>query len=159
MIRGYDINPPMSNKNVVLAIGSLTVALSLFSVHLQAQEISDNDTTVYTVADRAAVPRNGINAFLKIVYHSIRYPENKNKSEGTTFVEMIIERDSTCTIIRTFKGPWGKQFDDEAIRVIQLASSMNKWVPAEKNGKVVRQRFILPVKFIRPEQPYKKKRF
>lgn len=77
------------------------------------------------------------------------YPqhERENGIEGSVYVEMIVERNGTTTGHKVLRSvPGAKNFDKEAIAVLKRLDHAFK--PARHNGKVVRSRFIVPVKFV-----------
>lgn len=126
-----------------------TLFLVWISISANAQIIGF-DSLSY-LPDKQAEPKIGYVNFVRLIRDSTRYPENKHKFEGTVYVEMFIEPDSSCTIIGTFKGP-SKLFDEEAVRVVCLACDISKWIPGEHHSKPVRQKFVMPVKIYPPEK-------
>lgn len=59
------------------------------------------------------------------------------------FVSFIVERDGTMSDAKIVKGV-NEEMDNEAMRVVMI---LPKWIPGRQNGKVVRARYVLPVKF------------
>jgi len=77
------------------------------------------------------------------------YPQYEREKgiEGSVYVEMIVERNGTTSGHRVLRGVSGaKNFDKEAIAVLKRLDHAFK--PARHNGKVVRSKFIVPVKFV-----------
>ncbi len=77
------------------------------------------------------------------------YPqyEKDNGIEGSVYVEMIVERNGTTTEHKVLRSvPGSKNFDKEAIAVLKRLDHAFK--PARHNGKVVRSKYIVPVKFV-----------
>jgi periplasmic protein TonB len=59
---------------------------------------------------------------------------------------LFVEKDGSLTNIKIIKGiAKGVALDEETLRMI---CKMPKWTPGKTNGKVVRVRFNLPIKFI-----------
>lgn len=76
---------------------------------------------------------------------TIQYPDMAKQSgiEGKVVVQFVIERDGHITDVEVVKkGGWG--FDEAAIDVVK---KMKPWKPAKQNGKPVRLRYTLPIKF------------
>lgn len=76
---------------------------------------------------------------------TINYPDMAKSSgiEGKVVVQFVIERDGHITDVEIVKkGGWG--FDEAALEVVK---KMKPWKPAKQNGKPVRLRYTLPIKF------------
>ena len=76
----------------------------------------------------------------------IEYPEDAKEKgiSGKIFVEFIVNEEGWVEGIRLAKGGY-PSLNAEALRVIR--SMTEKWSPAELNGKVVKQRFQVPINF------------
>ena len=87
----------------------------------------------------------GEKARQKYLANNIQYPAiaQKNNIEGIVYVSFIIETDGTLTDIKIIKGI-GAGCDEEVVRVIK---NMPKWKPGKQNGKTVRVKINMPVKF------------
>ncbi|MCA1750724.1 MAG: energy transducer TonB [Flavobacteriales bacterium] len=85
----------------------------------------------------------------KFISQEIRYPEEakKKKAEGTVYVEYIIEESGEVTNVQLMGG-MGRNVDEslnhEAVRVV---SSLPQMKPGRKNGKAVRVKQTLPIRF------------
>lgn len=78
---------------------------------------------------------------------NIQYPqkEKENDIQGKAFVTFVIDTDGSVTNVAIYKGvPEGSGIDAEALRVVKL---MPKWKPGKQNGKVVKVRYIMPIRF------------
>ncbi len=109
------------------------------------EEVSD--TAVFTIVEDMPEFPGGADALIKYVNKNIKHPKNGGESQGTVFVEFIVERDgsiSHTTVKRSINGPYSAAFDTEALRVI---NSLPKFKPGMQNGKPARVRYMLPVKF------------
>jgi TonB family protein len=73
------------------------------------------------------------------------YPEGAEDScvQGRVIVTFIVEEDGSLTETRVVRG-LDPLFDAEAVRVVE---SMPKWIPGKLNGKTVRIRYTIPVRF------------
>lgn len=89
---------------------------------------------------------NGDDARLKYLIDNVRYPSKDRDLgyQGTVFVTFIIEVDGTITNIEILRGI-SEGLDNEVIRVV---SSMPNWIPGTKNGKKIRVRFNMPLRFV-----------
>ena len=86
-----------------------------------------------------------INAFLESM---IKYPEKAKASgkHGTVIVAFVVEEDGSISNIELLNRV-DSQLDKEAMRVVRL---MPKWNPAIFEGKPVRSKTSIPVKFSLP---------
>lgn len=87
----------------------------------------------------------GMNAMLAYVAKEMKYPEASIKAEeqGRVVVQFSVDVDGTIcepTIMRSVS----PALDAEALRIVK---SMPKWTPGMENGKAVKCKFVLPVKF------------
>lgn len=76
----------------------------------------------------------------KLNYPSIAFD---NGISGTVYVSFVIGKNGEITDIDVLKGVSGG-CTEEALRVIK---GMPKWKPGEQNGKAVKVRYTLPIKF------------
>lgn len=81
-------------------------------------------------------------AFLAKTYH---YPDSAKAKgiKGKVYVGFVVEADGAITEVQVVKGV-DPLLDAEALRVVGL---MPRWTPGEQNGKPVRMRMRLPMKF------------
>ena len=105
---------------------------------------SDNDS-IYGVVDELASFPGGEAACMKWLSDHIKYPEECKKEgiEGRVHVQFVINKDGSIPEVKVLRSPH-PLLSEEAIRVVK---AMPKWKPAKVNGQIVRQRFILPIKF------------
>lgn len=151
----------------------LSISLFLFALPcLVAQEggaTVDADTTIYeAVAEMPRFPAcEGLDttlqaknqcaqqALLSVMYKNINYPleARQNNLEGTVVVSFVVEKDSSLSNFRIVKDIGGG-CGLEVLRVVEGINEAGvKWVPGKNNGKVVRSRFNLPIKFKLEEVP------
>ncbi|PQA60665.1 energy transducer TonB [Siphonobacter curvatus] len=102
------------------------------------------NTYPYTTLDTPiSFESDGLFKFLNL---NIRYPPEAQRAEsqGTVILNFLIDTQGVPQDIRVSSSP-DPILTKEAIRVIQL--SKGKWKPATKRGKVVANRFVLPIPF------------
>ena len=119
------------NDNIALRKESGSVTNEKDSVYLQ-----------WHVDKKAQFP-GGPDSLKYFIERNLCYPPSWAELQGSVYVQFIVEKDGSISdvkVIRSLEPPW----DDEAVKVVR---SMPKWIPAEKDGKAVRSRFILPVRF------------
>lgn len=101
---------------------------------------------IYMSVDEEAQYPGGDEALFKFVYSNIKYPKMavKQKIEGRVIVSFVIEKDGSIGLTKITAGKH-ELLDKEAIRVVGKIPC--KFKPAQKNGKVVRSWFNLPIYF------------
>jgi TonB family protein len=114
----------------------------------QAKQIADNaqtDEQVFMVVEESATMPGGMEALGAFIAENLRYPDVARQQglEGGVFVQFIVNTDGSLTDFKVLKGV-SAELDAEAVRV---ASLMPKWTPGKQSGKIVRQRFVLPIRF------------
>lgn len=107
----------------------------------------DDEQKVYNVTsiDTPATYPGGISEFYKFVGNNLKFPAAAVESnvQGSVLTSFIIERDGTLSDIKVEK-KLGLGTDEEAIRVLKLSK---KWNPAKLDGKPVRVKYSMPIKF------------
>lgn len=76
---------------------------------------------------------------------NIHYPPvaEENGVQGTVVCQFVVETDGSISNVTVARGA-DPSLDKEAVRVIK---SMPKWVPGKQNGRAVRVKYTIPVKF------------
>ncbi len=87
----------------------------------------------------------GIASFYSFLGANIKYPEMaaKNNIQGHVLVSFIVEKDGSLADIKIERG-LGSGTDEETVRVLKLSK---KWNPGIADGKPVRVKYNIPVKF------------
>ena len=82
---------------------------------------------------------------IKFLQKNIRYPEEaKNKNiQGRVMVEFVIDTDGLVDDVKVLQGV--HPLLDEA--AIELVKAMPPWKPGSQDGKFVRVKFSLPIRF------------
>lgn len=87
------------------------------------------------------------NAFQKYLQENIVYPESALKAgkQGTVYVSFLVMKDGKIDSVKLERGiPNAPELGQEAMRVI---SAMPNWIPGKMNGKAVRIKMTVPIKF------------
>ncbi len=97
------------------------------------------------VADEAERKKCAEMKMLQFIYSTIKYPAfaRTNGIEGTAYLVFVVEKDGSITDIVTKRGLCA-EVQAECERVIR---SMPKWHGGTQNGKPVRVKFTMPIKF------------
>ncbi|MDA8648264.1 energy transducer TonB [bacterium] len=96
----------------------------------------------------AAFP-GGKDSLNRFIDENLQYPEvaKEANTRGTVYVSFVVGMDGAISQIEILRGV-SAELDQEAKRIIQ---SMPNWISAKVNGKAVRSRCRLPIKFVLPE--------
>lgn len=110
---------------------------------------SEKDIYELNEVERAPQFPGGKEALIKFLSENIQYPEaaKSESAEGMVAITFTVDQDGSVANvegIKTEKNGWRQDFQDEAIRVVQ---SMPGWEPAVSNGKTVKVKFTLPIRF------------
>jgi periplasmic protein TonB len=108
------------------------------------KEGNDEDI-IFTVVEQQAEFEGGFEAMAKFLGKNMKYPAQARRMgiEGSVFVSFIIDKDGNISDPQVIKGI-SADCDKEAVRVVKL---MPPWKPGKQNGKAVKCRFVLPIKF------------
>ncbi|HLP10864.1 MAG TPA: energy transducer TonB [Flavobacteriales bacterium] len=112
---------------------------------LKKQE--DGVFDMVSVQEPAEFP-GGYDSLRKFINQTLEYPfhAKENGIQGTVFVEFILDETGKVGHIVVKRGI-ADELNRETIRVCE---SMPAWKPAKNNGKIVKQRYIMPVRFKLP---------
>lgn len=112
---------------------------------VQFAEATQNDDKVFMVVEQQPEFTGGYDAMTAFLRDNIKYPEQalKNGESGTVYVSMIINQDGTVSDAKVLRGV-SQSIDAEAVRVISI---MPRWKPGMQNGRPVKVRFNVPIKF------------
>lgn len=109
-------------------------------------EPAEDPNKVYMVVEQQPEFPGGVAAMMKFISQNLKYPSQARRmgTEGSVFVEFVVDQQGTITGAKVIKGI-GSGCDEEAVRVVQ---KMPPWKPGKQNGKAVKVRFVLPLKFV-----------
>ena len=104
-----------------------------------------NEDDVFQVVQEMPEFPGGMDKLLEYEDKKIKYPAKARKEgiEGRVIVEFIVEKDGSISGPKVIRSLTPK-CDAEALRVVK---SMPKWKPGKQNGKFVRVKYTLPVRF------------
>ncbi|RAV99057.1 energy transducer TonB [Pseudochryseolinea flava] len=106
---------------------------------------AEDPNQVFAVVEQMPEPEGGMQAAMAWIGKNIKYPSAARRMgvEGTVFVGFVVDADGKIADVKTVKGI-SAECDKEAERVIKM---MPPWKPGKQNGKAVRVKFVLPVRF------------
>jgi TonB family protein len=87
----------------------------------------------------------GIEKLYEFLGQNIQYPSEaiEKKVEGNVHLTFTVEKDGSVREVKVFR-KLGSGTDEEAVRVLKLSK---KWNPGMNEGKLVRVKYALPIKF------------
>ena len=88
---------------------------------------------------------SGKTTLTSLLAKNMKYPAQARRMgvEGSVFVSFVIDKNGNISEPQVIKGI-SAECDKEAVRVVGL---MPPWKPGKQNGKPVKCRFVLPIKF------------
>jgi TonB family protein len=106
---------------------------------------TDSGEKVFVVVEQPPEYDGGLEAMYNFITKNLQYPahDRKMKIEGSVFITFTVEVDGSITNALITKGI-SASCDQEALRIVKM---MPKWRPGKQQGKPVRVKFVLPIKF------------
>ncbi len=106
---------------------------------------TESDTALVFVEKQAQFQGGGIETFREWVQKNLVYPPEavENGIFGRVTVQFIVNTQGKVGNVKILRAV-DPQLDKEVIRVLRLSPD---WTPAEDGGRVVNQRFVMPVIF------------
>ncbi len=153
---------PSPLRNADLRAMKLRIALPLLGLVLCTGICAQNDAVIdvavpvvedthdpnepLTIAEVMPEYPGGKDALFAYIGTNLKYPEQAVEEgiEGVVFVTFVVEADGRITGVTVLRG-MGGALDKEAVRVV---SGMPNWMPGKQNGKVVRVKYNLPIRFM-----------
>ncbi|MDR2968525.1 MAG: M56 family metallopeptidase, partial [Tannerellaceae bacterium] len=137
----------VNNMDVMARIGFEQEPVSVVETPVP---LPPDDEKVYT-SEVDVMPEfpGGDTKLLKYVHDNIKYPKiaSENGIQGRVIVSYIVEKDGSISGAKVVRGV-DPSIDKEALRVV---GTFPKWTPGQKDGKVVRVKYTMPVQFRLPE--------
>ncbi len=113
----------------------------------QKSKLVDDDNQTYDLAGVEEQPQfpGGTEKLYEYLGGKINYPEYErdNDISGTVYIQFEVAKDGRIKDVQVVRSVT-KNLDDEAVRVIR---GMPSWTPGKQNGRAVRVKYVLPVKF------------
>jgi len=103
----------------------------------------EDSNQIYTVVQQVAKFKGGKKALKKFIIDNLKYTKGACGA-GKIYIKFVVGKDGKITDIKIVRGLC-KDYDEEAMRVIDLMSSM--WNAGIQNGNAVDSYFTLPITF------------
>jgi protein TonB len=109
------------------------------------QETTEDEDKIFMVVEQQAEYPGGLESMAKFLQKNVKYPAAARRMgiEGSVFVSFVVDKEGKISDPQVVKGI-SAECDKEAIRVVNL---MPPWKPGKQNGRAVKSRFVLPIKF------------
>ncbi|RZK55759.1 MAG: TonB family protein [Pedobacter sp.] len=135
---------PSKNENISFPDGFTPLQTISIVGFLPKEQPLEPIYAFHTMEVPAEYP-GGIAKFYEFLSKSIKYPElaTENNIQGTVYTSFTIEKDGTLSDIKIDRR-LGYGTDEEALRVLKLS---DQWNPGVQNGRTVRVRYNIPIKF------------
>ena len=126
----------------------------VFEEPVEERNVPDQNK-VYTVVEQQPEYPGGFDKWVEYLKKSLKYPKDavKQQIEGSVFVAYVVLETGKLTDINVIKGI-SPSCDKEAVRLITESID---WKPGKQNGKAVKVKFVMPVKFRLSDLEEKKK--
>lgn len=140
LIFSCDLDP---SEEVILKQETITVS---------DKDLNDNgevnEETIFSIVENQAEPKGGIKAFYDAVSNDLegRYPQQAIDMgiEGVVYIQFVIEKDGSLSNLQAVKGI-GAGCDELAVEILE---NNGDWIPGKQNGKTVRSRRVIPIRFV-----------
>lgn len=124
---------------------SQTFAIIEYNDMTEKISVNSVEDAIFTVVEESATFAGGFENLGPFLNDNLKYPAEARKAgkEGTVNISFVVNADGSLSDFEILKGV-DPQMDAEAMRVV---TSFPPWIPGKQNGKTIRQRFVLPIKF------------
>ena len=108
-------------------------------------QAGNDDDMIFTVVEQQPEYPGGMEAMSKFIGKNLKYPSTARRMgvDGKVFVQFVVDKEGKISDVQVIKGV-SADCDKEAVRVVQM---MPAWKPGKQNGKAVKARFVLPIRF------------
>jgi protein TonB len=105
----------------------------------------EDEDKVFLVVEQPAEFDGGMAAMYKYIGKNLKYPASARRMgiEGSVFISFIVDKAGVISDVQVVKGI-SADCDKEAARVVK---GMPNWKPGKQNGRAVKSKFVLPIKF------------
>lgn len=130
---------------LVLCTGICAQNDAVIDVAVPHMEEAHDPNEPLTIAEVMPEFPGGKDALFAYIGKNLKYPQQAVEEgiEGVVFVTFVVEVDGRITGVTVLRG-LGGVLDKEAVRVV---SGMPNWMPGKQNGKAVRVKYNLPIRF------------
>lgn len=126
----------MKKLHLLLAVGLLTIS--------NASAQTKENTAAKTAATEQAYPKypGGVEEFQKYIESSVK---DASQYKGGVYVAFDVDTDGSVSNFEFMASP-GSKYEAEIKKLIEDGK---KWVPARRDGKLVKAKVKVPIRFIK----------
>ena len=117
--------------------------MSTFATAQGVVVIEPNEEPIADFVEVSLEYPGGMDSLYAFIYRNLVHPIEDIETQGTVYVNFVIEKDGSLTQIKVLRG-LTYLMDQEAIRIISI---MPNWIPGEQAGQVMRVRYTVPIRF------------
>jgi protein TonB len=134
---------PETNKGSEKLLIDATPKISIDETIPPQGAVPNDDNSIYNTAGIDIRPEfpGGIIEFDKFIAKNFKIPASNPELKGKIYATFIIEKDGSLSDIKILRDI-GFETGAEAIRVLKMSP---KWKPGEKDNKLIRVLFSLPI--------------
>ena len=123
----------------------LSSSVNLMATTPENNPTEDKQERVFDVVEVMPQYPGGIPQMMKFIISNIKYPKDaiKKGMQGAVVVQFVVEPDGSVSNVHVVRSVF-PSLDTEAVRMVK---AMPKWSPGMQNGKPVRVRFNVPIRF------------
>lgn len=135
----------LKNEDATNTEGYTVLQNLVITGYAPKEEVTDNKIYNFVALENPPSYPGGINEFYNFLGKAMKYPvlASDNEIQGTVFVSFTVEKDGSLNDIKVDR-KLGYGTDEEAVRVLKLSK---KWNPGMQNGRAVRVKYNVPIKF------------
>ncbi len=137
----------MKKTMLYMIICLLCVSLANAQNNNPLNNSPDKDTIQEVFVDSVIHPKfpGGDEALMQYLSENLVYPPTlqEKRFKGKVLVQFVVETDGSISNVEVVRSLY-KDLDEEVVRVIK---NMPKWIPAEQDGKAIREYYKLPISF------------
>lgn len=132
--------------STIVVYGDPRLGISKFE-RISKNQPYNNGDSIATLIEVMPQFDGGEQAMMGFIQKNIQYPQAEKAAgiSGTCYITFVVEKDGSLSNMKMLRGvKGGPGCDTEALRVLQI---MPKWKPGKLNGKNIRVRYNLPIKY------------
>lgn len=137
----------MKKTMLYMIICLLCVSLANAQNNNPLNNSPDKDTIQEVFVDPVIPPKfpGGDEALMQYLSENLVYPPTiqDKRFKGKVLVQFVVETDGSISNVEVVRS-LDKDLDEEVVRVIK---NMPKWIPAEQDGKAIREYYRVPISF------------
>ncbi len=148
------VSNPTPTPTYVPAPAPVVVSVAPTPKTEPAKQVETKPTTtvpdpnmIHSIVEVMPSYKGGENALMSYLQKTIQYPRDakENNAEGTVFVEFVVEPNGSISNAQVKRGIEG--YPSCSVEAVRAVSKMPAWKAGVQNGKNVRVKFTIPVKF------------